>query len=247
MEFKLKYADSALGYVWSLLKPLVLFAVLYVVFGRFFKLEEFPNFPLYLLLGIVLWFFFLDATTNGMYSVLVRGSLLRKLAFPRITIPVSVTLTSAMTFAVNLVAVAAFVVGARVTPRLEWLLIPALLLELFAFSLGVALILATLLVRFRDVAQVWDLGTNVLFYASPIIYPVQFLPPWFQPVAFLNPFVQVMQDIRTVMLGAPPQLPYAAFYGGSAGRTLSVAIALAVFVGGIVLFRRESPGFAERV
>jgi len=247
-EFKLKYSDSALGYVWSVAKPLALFSVLYVVFGRFFKLGVgFEDYPLYLLIGIVLWTFFVDATTVTLTSIVTHGSLLRRLAFPRLIVPLSVTLTSGITFAVNLIPLAGFIAYNRIVPRVEWLLLVPLLLELVVFTVGIALILATLFVRFRDIGQLWELTSQLLFYAAPIIIPVGFLPPWAQPIAFLNPFVQIMQDVRAVVLynidviTAPSRLP------DSGGRLTPIAIAVATLLVGLYLFKRESPWFAERV
>src|SRR5262249_41224348 len=118
MDFKLKYADSVLGYVWSLVKPMALFLVLYVVFGRFMRLGVgFHGYPIYLLIGVVLWTFFIDATSTTLTSIVARGSLLRRLAFPRLVIPISMTLTSTMTFAVNLIPLAIFIAWNRLIPR----------------------------------------------------------------------------------------------------------------------------------
>ena len=250
-EFKLKYADSVLGYVWSLLKPLGIFSVLYVVFGRFFRLSVgFEYYPLYLLMGIVLWYFFVDSTTLAMSSIVARGQLLRKLAFPRLLVPLSVALTSLLTFAVNLVAIAAFIAWNRIAPTWEWLLIPFLLMELMVFTLAVCLLLATLFVRFRDIGQLWELFAQMLFFASPIFYPVGFLPPWAQPVAMLNPFVHVMQEIRAIVLGpyeAAEILTAADVYGTAWGGLLPVGFALILLAVALLFFRRESPKFAERV
>ncbi len=250
-EFKLKYAGSALGYVWSLLKPLGIFLVLYVVFGRFFRLDGgFANYPLYLLMGIVLWYFFVDSTTLAMSSVVARGSLLRKLAFPRLLVPLSVSLTALLTFGVNLVAIAAFVAVNRVVPRVEWLLILPLILELVVFTLAVSLILATLFVRFRDVGQLWELLAQMLFFASPIFYPVGFLPPWAQPVAMLSPFVHAMQQIRAIVLRPHETaeiLTAAEVYGTSLGHLLPIAFAAVLLILALLHFRREAPYFAERV
>ena len=248
VEFKLKYADSALGYFWSLAKPLALFSVLYVVFGRFFKLNAgLKHYPLYLLTGIVLWTFFIDATNLTLTSIVARGSLLRKLSFPRLVIPMSVTMTAGITFCVNLVVIAAFVAFNRLAPHVSWLLVIPLLVELYAFTLGVGLILATLFVRFRDVSQVWELLGQLLFYASPIIIPVNYLPPWFQPVAFLNPFVQIMQDVRAAVIYDMHVPTATSVLGGQSGHLIPIVIAFAVLAGGIVFFRREAPWFAERV
>jgi ABC-2 type transport system permease protein len=250
-EFKLKYADSALGYVWSLLKPLGLFSVLYVVFGRFFRLGVgFEHYPLYLLIGIVLWYFFLDSTSLAMSSIVARGLLLRKLAFPRMLVPLSVSLTSLLTFGVNLVAIAAFVAWNRLVPRVEWLLILPLLLELMVFTLAVSLLLATLFVRFRDIGQLWELFAQMLFFASPIFYPVGFLPPWAQPVAMISPFVHAMQEVRAILLRPhePAEILTAAdVYGTSLGHLIPIGFAGLLLATALLLFRREAPRFAERV
>lgn len=248
IEFKLKYADSALGYVWSIAKPMALFSVLYIVFGRFFKLGTgFRHYPIYLLIGIVLWTFFIDATSLCVTSLVARQSLLRKLSFPRLVIPISVTLTAGITLAVNLVPIAIFMGWNRLVPRIDWVLLLPLLLELFIFTCGVGLILATLFVRFRDVSQLWDLVSQLAFYASPIIIPVSFLPPWFQPISFLNPFVQIMQDIRAVLISDMTVVTATSVLHTFGGRIAPIAITLATFVGGLWLFHREAPWFAERV
>jgi ABC-2 type transport system permease protein len=248
-EFKLKYAGSALGYVWSVAKPLGLFAVLWVVFGRFFKLgTTFDQYPLYLLIGIVLWTFFNDAATLGMWSLVSRSSILRKLSFPRLIIPLSATTVALLTFGVNLVALSAFIGISQAAPRWGWFLIPLLLAELYAFTIGVALVLATLFVRFRDVAQVWELVAQLMFYASPIIYPLGFLPPWARSVAMLSPFTQVMQDIRIIVIDRSPPgaILTAPDVLSTAGRLFPIAIAGLVLAFGLWLFRRQEPWFAEQ-
>jgi ABC-2 type transport system permease protein len=247
-EFKLKYSGSALGYVWSVVKPLGLFAMLYIVFGRFMRLGNFPHYPLYLLLGIVIWTYFADASTLMMYSLVGRGNLLSKLAFPRLIVPLSVATTSAITLGVNFIAVAVFIAANRVMPRIEWLLLIPLLLELFVMTLGVGLFLGPLFVRLRDVSQVWELVLQLMFYASPIIYPVGFLPPWWKPIAFMSPFVQIIQDVRAVIL--PPGTPAvtaATVYGTPWGYAIPILVGLVLTFSGYGYFRRESPYFAERV
>lgn len=248
VEFKLKYTDSALGYVWSLLKPLSYFGVLWVVFGRFFKLSQVRDYPLYLLIGIVIFTFFIDAISIALPSIVARGDVLRRISFPRLVIPTAATVTAAITFGVNTLAIIVFAAFTRIAPHLDWLLIPPLLLELYLFILGVALILSALFVRFRDVVQIWELAAALLFYASPIMYPVYFLPLWFQKIVFLNPLVQVMQDIRVLLIGAnQPFETISSVYGTSAARLLPIALAFLVFGFGLRFFRRESPRFAERV
>ncbi len=250
-EFKLKYAGSLLGYVWSILKPLGLFTMMYLVFGHIFRLNSISHYyPVSLLIGIVLNTFFADATLITMSSLVARESLLRKLSFPRIVIPVSATLTAAMTFGINCVVIAAFIVWNRVTPRLDWLVIFPLLVELYLYVLGISLILATLFVRLRDIGQVWELCLQLLFYASPVIYPIGFLPQWARQAAFLNPFTQVLQDIRNVVLYsdlAPNRITAQQALHVYGGRMIPIAIALVVFAGGWYFFKRQEPWLAERV
>jgi ABC-2 type transport system permease protein len=247
-EYRLKYGDSVLGYTWSVAKPLAMFAVLYTVFGRFFKLNVgFEHYPLYLLIGIVLWVFFVDATSLGMTSLVSRSSLLRKLAFPHLVIPLSVTLSAAMTFVVNLLVVAVFVAANGVRPHLSWFWIPLLLIELFVFTLAIALVLAASFVRVRDVNQIWELVVQLLFFASPIMYPVDFLPPWAKPVAFISPVVQVMQDVRALVIGGPQGITADVVYGTGWGYAAPVGFCLFTLAFGLWLFHRESPWFAERV
>jgi ABC-2 type transport system permease protein len=251
VDFKLKYAGSALGYVWSVLKPLMLFTVLYLVFGRVFHLGAISKYyPVSLLIGIVLFTFFGDATTMGMTSVVARESLIRKMSFPRLIIPASATMTAAITFSINLTVIIVFLAWNEIVPRPEWILIFPLLVELYIFVFGVSLILSTLFVRFRDIGQVWELALQLLFYASPIIYPVGYLPDWARRIAFLNPFTQVMQDIRSLVLYddlAPNRITAADAFGSPAGRLIPIAIAFAVLGFGLYLFKRNEPWFAERV
>jgi ABC-2 type transport system permease protein len=246
-EFKLKYADSALGYLWSVAKPMALFSVLYVVFGRFFGLGAGnTHYPIYLLIGIILWTFFVDASSMTLISLVSRGSLLRKLMFPRILVPISVTLTAGITLLVNFIPLIILIAWNRLVPQVEWVLLIPLFIELFVYTLGVSLILATLYVRFRDIGQLWELTTQLLFYASPIIIPVGFLPPWSQPIAFLNPFVQIMQDMRAILI-PDAVIITAQDRLGDVGRLAPITIAIGLLALGLYLFQRESPWFAERV
>jgi ABC-2 type transport system permease protein len=249
-EFRLKYSGSALGYFWSIAKPLAFFTMLYLVFGHIFKLNSLSSYyPVSLLMGIVLYTFVADATNLAMYSLVVRQSLLRKLVFPRIVIPTSAVLTASITFAVNLVVVGMFIAAKQITPRLSWLLVIPLLVELFVVVLAVSLVLATIFVRLRDIGQVWDLVLQLFFYASPIVYPIGYLPGWARTIAFLNPFTQILQQIRSIVLY--PDLPNNKI---TASQTLGdwaslapIAIVLGLAVISLVFFKREEPWFAERV
>jgi ABC-2 type transport system permease protein len=246
-EFKVKYADSALGYLWTVAKPLAWCAVLYVVFGRFFQLRgTFEHYTVYLFIGLVLWVFFLDATGVSLESFVQRAAVLRRLSVPRIVIPLSAMMTTALTLAVNAIALAIVMAIAGVGPRLSWLLLPLPLAELFVFTGAVALFLATLFVRARDVGPVWEILTQLLFFASPIMYPAGFLPDWVQKVAFANPFVQVMQDIRWLLSPEPEVFTAADVYGTPWGYLVPIVTLVLVVVAATVFFRRESPYLAER-
>ena len=186
----------------------------------------------------------------AMSSLVARESLLRKLSFPRLIIPTSSTLSAAMTFLVNCLVVMVFVAWKQITPRPDWILVLPLLAELYIFTLGVALILSTLFVRFRDIGQVWELLLQFLFYAAPIVYPIGYLPPYLQKVAFLNPFTQVLQGIRSIILY--PDIPSdhltaADAFGFPAAALIPISIAFGIFFIGLAMFKREEPWFAERV
>ena len=200
VEFKMKYTGSVLGYVWSLAKPLAYFGVLWFVFSRVFKVDI-PDFALYLMVGIVMYSFFTDATSGALASIVSRGALLRRISFPPLIIPLSLTVTAAVTFAINWVAVFLFALGNAKWPRVEWLALVPLLAELYLFIVGVGLILATVFVRLRDVIQLWELVTQLMLFATPVMYPIELLPLWAQRVVFLNPLVQVMQDARALLVG----------------------------------------------
>ncbi len=248
-DFKLKYAGSVLGYVWSVVKPLSLFIVLYLVFGRIFNLDAIsPFYGLALLIGIVLFSFFSDGTNQGMVALVHRESLLRRMRFPRVLIPTAATLTAAMTFAINLLVVAGFVAWEGIGPRPSWVLIGPLLLELYVFTLGLALILTTLFVSLRDMGQIWELVAQLLFYAAPVVYPITMLPSWARELLFVFPLTQVMQDIRALVLYEDDSgiSATAGEIVGDAGRILPIAITIVVFAAGLALFKRREPWLAER-
>jgi ABC-2 type transport system permease protein len=249
-EFRLKYSGSALGYFWSVAKPLGYFTMLYFVFGHVFKLNALsPYYAVSLLIGIVLFLFFADATTLAMYSLVTRQSLLRKLVFPRTVIPTSAVLTASITFAVNLVVVSVFLGIKGITPQLSWLLLIPLLIELFVFVLAVSLVLAAVFVRVRDLSQIWELFLQLFFYATPIVYPVGYLPAWARKIVFLNPFTQILQQIRAIVLY--PDLATTKITAtqalGTWGGLAPIAIVIALTVFGFAFFRRQAPWFAERV
>ncbi len=200
-DFKLKYQGLALGYLWSLAKPLMLFAVLYFVFTRLIRLgNDVPHYAAYLLIGVVLWSYFVESTLLAMVSIVDRGDLIRKVYFPRLAIPMATSLSSLITFAINLVVAFGFIIFSGVGFQLTLPLFVLLLLELYVLSLGSSLLLAALYVRFRDLKPIWEVGLQLLFYATPIIYPLTLVPKRFAAIMSLNPMAQIVEDSRKVLI-----------------------------------------------
>jgi ABC-2 type transport system permease protein len=251
IDFKAKYAGAALGYVWSIAKPLAYFGVLWLVFAHLLRTaNQTSDFTIFLLIGILLYTFFVDTVASMLRSIVDGGTIVRRLAFPPILIPLSASVGICITFLVNICALVVFIAIQRVVPTAEWLLVPLLLLELYIFTAGLGLLMAALYVRFRDVGQIWELAAQLLFFASAIFYPIGIIPEWAQRIAFLNPFVQVMQDIRHVVLGGasgPNDVTAADVYAGAGGRIIPILIALFLALGSFMFFRREGRYFAERV
>lgn len=250
-DFKAKYTDAALGYLWSLVKPLAYFGLLWLVFAHLLRTaNQTSEFTVFLLIGLLLFLFFIDSVSAMLTSIVKDGELLRRMAFPPILVPLSSSVAIGITFCVNLAAVVVFIAIAKVSPRIEWLLVLPLLLELYLFIVGLGLLLSALYVRFRDVGQVWELAASLLFFASAIFYPIGILPLWAQRVAFLNPFVQVMQDIRHVVLGGtsgPYDVSASGVFAGFGGRLVPITIVAVLFLGAFAFFRREGRYFAERI
>jgi len=203
-DFKLRYQGSVLGYLWSILKPIFLFIILYIVFDKFLRLgRDIEHFPVYLLVGIVLWNFFTEATVQGLQSIVSRGDLIRKINFPKFIIVVSGTISAFINLIINTIVILVFCVINNVSISAEALLIIPLIAELYIFSLAVAFFLATLNVKYRDIGYLWEIFLQAAFYATPVIYPLQMVVkqmPWAASWLMLNPVAQVVQDVRKVLV-----------------------------------------------
>jgi ABC-2 type transport system permease protein len=199
-DFKLKYQGSVLGYLWSFAKPLMLFAILYFVFTRVFKVGgSVPFYGHYLLLGIVLWSYFVDATVVAMVSVVDRGDLIRKVYFPRIIIPIAASISALITLVLNLAVLMVFIAFGHIGFHVTAPLLVPLLLELYLLSLGCSLLLAALYVRFRDFRHIWEVFLQMFFYASPILYPLA-IAGRYGRFMVLSPIAQIVEDARKVMI-----------------------------------------------
>jgi len=246
-DYKVKYQGSLLsGYMWSFAKPLLLFGVLYFVFTRFVRLGSgVPDYALQLLLGIVLWTYFADATVRGMSSIVDRGDLIRKVYFPRAIIVVAASLSSLITLVLNLVVVVVFFVASGVGLHLTTPLFLVLIVELYALSLGSSFLLAALYVRFRDFRHIWELGLQLLFYASPIIYPLSFIPAKWQAWFSLNPIAQIIQDSRKVLISSTTLAPVDVLHSPLV--VIPYVIPLLVLVLGYLYFDHAAAAFAEEI
>jgi len=199
-DFKLRYQGSVLGYLWSLLKPLMLFLILYLVFVRFLRFgSDVEHFPVYLLLGIVLWGFFTEATLQGMHAIVGRGDMIRKINFPKYIIVVSSTISALINLLINLAVVIIFILINGVDIKSTIIYLPLNILELYALALAVAFLLSAVMVKYRDVNHIWEVLLQGAFYATPIIYPVSMVLGYSQTAAqalLLNPVAQIIQDAR---------------------------------------------------
>lgn len=253
-DFKLRYQGSMLGMAWSVLKPLMLFAVMYVVFVRFLRFGAgIPHFAVSLLLAQTLWAFFQEATSQGMQAIVGRGDLLRKLKFPKYIVVVSSTVSALINLVISLFVVLIFMIVNGVEFRPTILLFPFVIIELYLFSLGVALLLSTLFVRFRDIGHIWDVIMQAWFYATPIIYPLTQLinVGWLSVaklVLMLNPIAQIIQDARYLVVTTQTETIW-----GLVGqqcwllKLIPLLIIAIVLLVGVTVFRRRSPYFAEEL
>jgi ABC-2 type transport system permease protein len=247
IDFKLNYFGTAFGYVWSLLRPLMLFAVLYTVFAKGLNIGgSIPHYPDILLLNIMLYQFFAEATVSAVGCVVNRENIVRKMQFPRLVIPLSVVLTSIFNLCLNLVAVLIFFVATGVEPRLSWLALPLLVAVLALFTTGLALLLSALYVRFRDVAQIWAVLTLVLFYSSPIIYPIEQFPHAVRFLLLVNPLAPILVTARQMLVdpSSPSVVGAAGSAAGYVGPALTVLVLCAL---GAWVFTRAAPRIAEEL
>jgi ABC-2 type transport system permease protein len=246
-EFKLRFFGSVLGYLWQLMRPLMLFGVLYVVFTQFVKVSNQKLFPVSLLLGIVLFTFFAEATSGAVSSVVDRENLVRKIHFPRLAIPLSVVMTACFNLLLNILVVFIFGLTLGIRARWTWLELPFLLLLLVLFCTGLAALLSALFVRFRDMRPIWEVVLQVLFYGSLIIVPFETVQAKFPTVAHLlmvNPLAAIVQQARHAVVDS--HVPGAAAALGGGSRVLApIGIAVLTLALGLWYFAREAPRVAE--
>jgi ABC-2 type transport system permease protein len=247
-DWKVRFYGSALGYVWSLLRPLLLFGIVYLVFSVILKTGAgVDHFGVILLLGMILFFFFSEVTSGGVTSMVDRESLLRKVGFPRAVVPLAVTLVAAMNLTLNLVVLAIFVGATGVGPRWGWLALPLMFALALVFAFGVALLLSALYVRYRDVRPIWEVVLQAAFYVTPILYPIQAVIGHSQTlatVALFSPVAAIIQESRHLLVGGLS-------LGDAMGSDALVLVPLAILVAttwlGLYVFDRMAPRAAEEL
>jgi ABC-2 type transport system permease protein len=239
-EFKRTYFGTVLGYLWSLCRPLLLFGVLLGVFTHLVRFSNIAHYPVLLLLNIILFGFFQEATTTSVGSVVSQEGVVRKTQFPRLVIPLAVVLTSVFNFALNLVIAFVFILAFGVTPMWTWLLFPVLALWLLVLTVAGAMILSSLYPRFRDVGIIWAVLATALFYATPVLYPLQRVSGAAQELIAMNPLTPVFELARRWIID-----PNAPVRTGPLYVVVPLALSIAICVLAVWVFNREAPRIAE--
>lgn len=248
-DFKLRYQGSFLGYAWSLLKPLFLFAIMYFVFGLLIRLGTVEHFAVYLLLGIVLWNFFSEATGQGMESIVNRGDLIRKINLPKYIIVLSATISALINLCLNLVIVAVFMVVNGVELHVSALLLPVYIVEIYVLALGLAYFLSALNVKYRDTSHIWEIIMQAAFYATPVIYTLSIVIEKSELAAkllLMNPVAQAIQDARYALITKQTVTPTTLFTN-DLYPLIPLALVAAIFVIGVLYFKKHSKYFAENI
>lgn len=244
-DFKVRYQSSALGYLWSVLRPLFLFVILYVVFTKIFKIGEgIPHYPVLLLLGIVIWNFFTESTVIGMSAVVGKGDLIRKISIPRYLTVLSSSASALINLGINLVVVIIFALISGVVPGWHWLLLPVALVELFAFSTALAFFLSALYVKLRDIMYIWEVGLQAGFYATPVLYPLSMIPENLRVYFFINPVAQIIQDARYALV---PEGAITVWNTTPWLAIVPIGIVLLAIVLSALYFKNQAKWFAENI
>ena len=237
-DFKIKYDNSALGYLWSLLKPLLMFGTLYLVFSVFVRWNV-ENYKLYLLLGIIMWNFLAEVTLNSMVLLESKSSILKKIYFPRWIIIVASSLTSIFTLLLNIIVfLFFFIVSGAHFQKNCWLLI-IYLAELYIFVVGLALLLCSLFPKFRDIHHIWEVFVQLGFWATPIIYPLSIVPQKYHALIFLNPVARIIQGCRQALIGGGSEFLH------FTNHIIIVSVAVFFLLIGLTMFNKLSRSFAE--
>ncbi len=247
-DFKVRYQNSILGYVWSLLRPLLLFVILYLVFTKFLKVgDSVPNYPVYLLLGLLFWNFFVEVTMGSVTAIVGKGDLIRKINFPKYVILLSIICSALINFGLTSIVVVIFMIAGHVGVTWSALWLIPLILELILIALTAGFFLSAAFVKYRDLSFIWEVIIQAAFYITPILYPLSRIPHAFSKFMILNPFAQVIQDSRYVLITHSTET-IATIYGGD--RLIwgiPIGLTIILFVLTSIYFKKHSKSFAEDV
>lgn len=249
-DFKLRYQGSLLGYLWSLLKPTALFGILYVVFSVFLRIGDgVPNFPVYLLLGIVIWNYFAEVTVTSVTSIVARGDLLRKLNFPRYVVVLSGSFAAFINLVLNMLVVSVFIAYSDIDINSSVLWLPLLIAQLFVFSLAISFFLSAAFVKFRDISYIWEVIMQGAFYATPILYPVSIVIASSETAAkwlMLSPMAQMIQDMRYILI-TDQSTRIDHVFGNHWIRAVPIGLTILMAIFSGLYFRSRSKSFAEEL
>jgi ABC-2 type transport system permease protein len=244
-DFRLRYQASVLGYLWTLLRPLAVFTILYIVFVALLKFGAgMPYYALYLLFGVIIWGFFSEATTQGLGSLVARADLLRKINFPRFVVVLSVGVSALISFGLSMVVLVVFLMFKQVPLTTAVLWLPPLFVELVVFTLALGFLLSALYLRFRDMSYIWEVVLQAAFYITPILYPLSMIPSTWARFLLVNPMAQMIQDARYCLITTETETMTQAF-GTPWARLIPIGITVALALFSAWFFRQQSPAFAE--
>lgn len=198
-DFKVKYRRSVLGVVWSVLNPLLMMVVMSAVFSYMFRFNI-EHFPLYLILGQILFSLMSDSTNEAMHSIIGAASLIQKIRIEKMLFPLEKTVFALVNFLFSCIAAVVVMIYFQVFPTWEIIFLPLLLIYVVAFSAGLGLILASLAVFFRDITHLWSVLITAWTYATPLFYPIELLPEKLQFLIQFNPMYQYITYFRDIMM-----------------------------------------------
>jgi lipopolysaccharide transport system permease protein len=237
-EFKLRYQNSYLGYFWTLIKPLMLFGVIYLVFSVFMRYPV-DNYAIYLLLGIIIWNFFSEATLMGMNTFLTKRQLVTKIYFSRASLVFASTISSLITLLLNMVIFLVFLFLSGVRPGAEAWFFALYILELYMIVTGITFVLAAFYIHFRDLQHIWEILLQIGFWLTPIIYPVTIVPQQYHRLIFLNPLARIIEYSRDIFIRHHiPEMNL---------NLVLAAMSLVIFIAGYAIFRSQQDSIAEKL
>jgi ABC-2 type transport system permease protein len=246
-DWKLRFYGSVLGYVWTLARPFMFFGVILFVFTQIAHLDaNVKHYGVYILFSLVLFQFFTEAAGGCVSSLVTRESLLRKIRFPRLAIPLAVVLTALFNLCMTLVAVTVFSAVMGVYPSLGWLALFPIVGVLGLLATGIGLLLSVLFVRYRDVQPIWEVVSQALFYFSPVLYVTTLVPASYQRPFMANPIACVLTEMRHMVVDSGAPHAWEAI-GGATRLLIPGGLVLAIILLGAWVFAREAPRVAENL